>query len=889
MNCYFKKIFLFNFKQYLWLKLKVSYLKFKARRYLRKCCFCSAVILRFILCSTLSLQPLGYIQAQDNKIKDTQAQGTQGKKITTLCISSDFNLRTGEFSNYDPLACDNNGNERGDGRKGNDGSGSGVSQGENNKNRDNWFNDKPRPIDEPLRDWHNRRDRETQTIIDEFQAWHNFFLQKQAEYLRQEVIPKVRSQVKQNIFNQFETQFFSKGVFNKQVRKQMEEQSQGLRTYIKELLRKKINLSDSDLDIGSNLIAEDIENQLFYKVYQFRLQTLTQQKMLKLAKLFIRPGGPSKNWIKRTEQIIKEVEPQLRTPLYREIKIGKLSYASSEATFIKNSQKIEETLYNTAYDLARIHILEPSEKTLNTQLESLNQTTSESVKFTKYTDFHQILSDSSPTALYERNISEAVKNHIQARYDRRDMEVLRDKGLGQPEEEPYEFKSPEGAFLEKNKTLYEKLSEANPYHEQGIRAREIGLSAVEVADEEFANGQKETAELAYSLGESMADIALGVLPYVGVAKDVYEAITGKHLLTGRSLTGVERSLSFVGIALSTISGGVLNSTSFRLALNKTDKVLSKVNQKLWNKYLKGVSDSELARLFKKYPKDIFKAIGEAGFKTRKGIYSALYFAKRAFAGSSSTPKDFTRMEEVANTLRFVRRAGVEDYKGAIDELAEAGVGLPKMGEEFLARQMRFQKEILGAGQKVTKADLVRMGRVYSAYYKGIDEVSLVVYKGKVWRGVRKTRPGQYTNSPDTIFDIRPNTRYIGSQRYSMPEEKAIYTSLSRKTAIAELKAGNKTKALTNKQVEESFYMGSKDIELNKVLDLTDPKTRGLFKVGGKALTEDDIATRTNNIVNNYETSQIIGHIAKRKGFKGIKAPSAPDDGGVNIVIFEGLK
>ena len=166
----------------------------------------------------------------------------------------------------------------------------------------------------------------------------------------------------------------------------------------------------------------------------------------------------------------------------------------------------------------------------------------------------------------------------------------------------------------------------------------------------------------------------------------------------------------------------------------------------------------------------------------------------------------------------------------------------------------------------------------------------MVYKGKVWRGVRKTRPGQYTNSPDTIFDIGSNTRYIGSQRYSIPEEKAIYTSLSRKTAVAEIKARpNNLKVLTDAQVEKSFYIGSKDIELNKVLDLTDPKTRGLFKVGGKALTKDDIATRTSNIVNNYETPQIIGHIAKRKGFKGIKAPSAPDKGGVNIVIFEDLK
>ena len=879
MEFYFKKGFLFKFKHYLWPKPKISYLKIITKRYLRKCCFCSVVILRFILCLALFLQPLGFITAESTYI--------------SICIARPFNIATGEFEDYDPSLC-GDGKRMGTSKKGNDGPGSGFGKEFNpnfptdgsGSNVDNSNGDgfsitiqSGSRVDQLEQEMASNRAKGIQTI-------HELEI----------VAPEIISQTGQDIFNQFETQFFSKGIFNEQVRKQMEEQAQGFHSQIKENLTDRLFHSgrpyfvvERAIEIKKKYIDElisPIEVKLFTKVYQFRLQALTQQKMRKLAHLFINFNGPGGNWIKRTEQIIKEVEPQLRTSLYEEINVGEIKYNYSENDIVIDSQKIEETLYNTAYELARFHILEPSEKTLNTQLEDLNQTVSESVKFTKYTRFHEILNDSSATALYERNISEVVNKHIQARYDRRDMEVLRNKGLGQAEEEPYEFKSPEGAFLEKNKELYNKLREANPYHEQGIKAREIGLSAVEVADEEFANGQKETAELAHSLGESMADIALGVLPYVGVAKDVYEAITGKHLLTGRSLTGVERSLSFVGIALSTVSGGVLNSTSFRLALNKTDKVLSKVNQKLWNKYLKGVSDSELARLFKKYPKDIFKAIGEAGFKTRKGIYSALYFAKRAFAGSSSTPKDFTRMEEVADTLRFVRRAGVEDYKGAIDELAEAGVGLPKMGEEFLARQMRFQKEILGAGQKVTKADLVRMGRVYSAYYKGIDEVSPVVYKGKVWRGVRKTRPGQYTNSPDTIFDIGSNTRYIGSQRYSIPEEKAIYTSLSRKTAVAEIAKKNN---LTPQEVEKLFYMGSKDIELNKVLDLTNLKIRSLFKVGGKILTENDIAKKSISGKNTYQKTQIIGHIAKRKGFKGIKTPSVPDKSGVNVVIFEDLK
>ncbi len=141
--------------------------------------------------------------------------------------------------------------------------------------------------------------------------------------------------------------------------------------------------------------------------------------------------------------------------------------------------------------------------------------------------------------------------------------------------------------------------------------------------------------------------------------------------------------------------------------------------------------------------------------------------------------------------------------------------------------------------------------------------------------------------PKDLFRFRPAGRYI-SRRYSIPSEEALYTSLSRRTAINEVKAGTRNRHLTNEQVNKLFHISSKNIEVDNVLDLTNNSTRQLFKVGKRALTEADIATRTDkDLTTAYQLTHIIGHIAKRKGFKAIKAPSA--HGGTNVISFVRLE
>ena len=110
-------------------------------------------------------------------------------------------------------------------------------------------------------------------------------------------------------------------------------------------------------------------------------------------------------------------------------------------------------------------------------------------------------------------------------------------------------------------------------------------------------------------------------------------------------------------------------------------------------------------------------------------------------------------------------------------------------------------------------------------------------------------------------------------RYSIGGElgqEALYTSIGKKenawvTVVEELSA----------DADLPLRLASKDVKLEKVLDLTDPQTRKQMSITRDAITKDT-----------YYLTQQIGDLAKRHGFDGIKAPSAAHNGGVNLIILK---
>ena len=92
------------------------------------------------------------------------------------------------------------------------------------------------------------------------------------------------------------------------------------------------------------------------------------------------------------------------------------------------------------------------------------------------------------------------------------------------------------------------LLESRPDNPQGRRAKLIGLAALEIAQEELGSGNLAEASYLHSISVEMTDIALGSLPIVGAGKDLYEAISGRNLLTGELLTDRDRAFAIFGAA-----------------------------------------------------------------------------------------------------------------------------------------------------------------------------------------------------------------------------------------------------------------------------------------------------------------------------------------------------
>ena len=719
--------------------------------------------------------------------------------------------------------------------------------------------------------------------------------------------------------------FFTAENFNEDWLQNIDKFSKDIKSYVKSLILKEMEpLKPEDLELASkriekklNELVDDIKDTLAIHINNFRNNMLRDEQLKQLESFFAAIDiQENPNWVEEANTIIREVEEKIKHPIYSDpVVLDQKIIAPDLET---STLQIENNLYDEAMRYAKHHALKPLEKSIGTGIGAVDQVTRESTKQAESVDIQPLYrSLPSPQDHYQKDVEDIAKEALKNKFDRRRMGFLQDEDLNQPKEKPYEFQSPDGEFLEESKDLYSELYEANSFHEQGVYAREIGIAAVQVADEEFARGNTEEAGLAYQIGEGVSDITLGIMPYVGVGKDTYEALIGRHLLTGRELTGFERSLSVVGIALSMFSAGVLSSGHIQLALKSTENVLSKISRKLGDKVGSALKHLQLVE----YPQAFFRKVGEVRVKTKEGAQSILKDLKKVFVrknpsikemegaiessakrgvgkGSGDAPKISGKRappprgsSSAEKVIRAVESAGgnTKAYKAALQELPD----LPDSGKEFLANRVFYA--FRESGEQISQTQLARLGRLYTQYEKviSIERLGSVRVKEKVWRllikeGVDDSSGQVFKNSPEGIFKDHPGI--IGSnRRFSASGDWGMYSSINRKTAIKETREYYFRRTnieLTDDQVMELHHIGSKEIELNKVLDLTNDKTLRDISENASLLTTENITKQlSKRTPDSYELTQMVGHIAKRKGYKGIKALSAADEGRVNIIIF----
>lgn len=113
---------------------------------------------------------------------------------------------------------------------------------------------------------------------------------------------------------------------------------------------------------------------------------------------------------------------------------------------------------------------------------------------------------------------------------------------------------------------------------------------------------------------------------------------------------------------------------------------------------------------------------------------------------------------------------------------------------------------------------------------------------------------------------------IGTQ----PGFGAVYGGTTKKTAVAEVKHYDDKFGYDTADRKYKY----KDVELDDVLDLTDPKVRNTIGIS----LDDLMATGPGQ----YNTTHEIGRLAESAGFKAILAPSTRNSAGANVIVFGGF-
>jgi hypothetical protein len=130
---------------------------------------------------------------------------------------------------------------------------------------------------------------------------------------------------------------------------------------------------------------------------------------------------------------------------------------------------------------------------------------------------------------------------------------------------------PEGKDLSR---LQESLLTTSLKIGPSIIAKYIGLGAVKEADRSLIERKIEQYKYYFEIGKQMLDISLGFIPGVGWARDVFEAVSGKNLITGDELSTWERTFALAGA----VTGGVVSALSTTHRIATISKLIPKTTQ-----------------------------------------------------------------------------------------------------------------------------------------------------------------------------------------------------------------------------------------------------------------------------------------------------------------------
>lgn len=95
--------------------------------------------------------------------------------------------------------------------------------------------------------------------------------------------------------------------------------------------------------------------------------------------------------------------------------------------------------------------------------------------------------------------------------------------------------------------FHKKISKVRPSSSDQALAKDVALAALDEADEASANEDHELFERNLELAKAGLDIALGFIPVANIGQSLYEAITGRSVITGEELGTFGQAMAIIAV------------------------------------------------------------------------------------------------------------------------------------------------------------------------------------------------------------------------------------------------------------------------------------------------------------------------------------------------------
>jgi RHS repeat-associated protein len=321
---------------------------------------------------------------------------------------------------------------------------------------------------------------------------------------------------------------------------------------------------------------------------------------------------------------------------------------------------------------------------------------------------------------------------------------------------------------------------------------------------------------------------------VGVASFAYNVYEGNYGAAGLDAVGIVADAA--ALAIPILPGGVGVAIKASRAAQATVKGLQTVDRAV-------NAGMAVANAYVEYTQ------GNYGWAALNAGFAALG-AKGAYESANGVRAAWKSTPAVPDSLKTVQRQG-DQIAEVIGEGNDEVADLVKPRPRFIADADGNVKDLhTGRGNLNT---IEKQGRIEATSAQG------VTYEGEIYRYEMSERI-------DTTWKTH-KWNVAAEHRYTKPGVGGVYGSTSPSTAFAEI---------SHYGAQEGRVLASKSVKVDRILDLTNEKVRQEFGV-----TLLDITS------NSYTKTHQLGDKAKQLGYKGILAPSARAEKGVNLIYFEG--